>query len=416
MILKNEKMVDQSNKKSYLVNTISILFMLYIACTIIFRMKYIYITYAIDCILISLFSLLVFMKKLKLFKINRIVFSYFVLSVFALASSFWALNFTHAMLKGFQLLFISINMFIIYNLIKNYHIERFFIYGVLLGSFVNYLLVFRIIPTFIELYTGPRLVGTMGNSNPFAVTMVISIVVSIVYLSLEKEKPKEKSSSLLYYYQYINIIFSLYLIILSISRAGIVFGFTLVFLYIVISMKDFKSFIRLSIVITIIMIIVVNFINLDDFWEVYDRVLHRFGALEEGIENADSRVGSTAIRIYLAKLGLQAFMDNPIIGVGVNNFMIYSGGIYSHNNYIELLAGLGIVGFIIFYSMHIFVLYKASQVSSTDLKIVFAFFVLVMFGMDMAGGSYYGKLILYTLLMAYLILERSNNVEEKRYE
>ena len=388
---------------------ISVLFMLYIASSIVFRMQYIYITYVIDLMMIFTFFLFWYMKKIKIYSGNRIVFAYFTFAIFALMSSFWAKDFDIAMFKSLQLISISINIFIIFNIIKNYHIEDYFIYGVLLGSFFNFLFALELVPHPFDIYLLSRLVGTVGNPNALSVVMIISIFVSIVYLA----KDKEKSNVFLYYYQYINIILALYLIIMTVSRKGIVFGFALVFLQILVSMKDVKSFVKFAAISAIGIFIFVNFINLDDLWTLYDKIIYRFNALGEGLAHTDSRAGSTGIRIYLAEIGFNLFENHPLVGVGINNFRTYApGGLYSHNNYVELLAGLGLFGTMFFYSMYLFIFQKILQVNKTSMKFIFTFFLLVLLGMDIASVSYNNKLMLYTLLMTYMLLEQ--NIEDSR--
>jgi hypothetical protein len=402
-------MIKEDKNKDFLVNFISLIFMLYIASTIIFRMKYIAITYILDAVLVGLFLLLIYMKKIKVYHLNKVLISYSIFAIFALFSSFWAKDFFISMLQSFQLFSIFINMYIIYNLIKNYNIENYFIYGVLIGSFINYVFALEIIPSFVDIYLLSRFTGTVGNPNPLSTVMIISIFVSIVYLT----KDKEKSNVFLYYYQYINIILALYLIIMSVSRKGIVFGFALVLLQIMVSMKDVKSFFRLIIIGVIGFFIFANFANLDDLWALYDKVIYRFTVLNEGLAHTDSHAGSTGIRLYLAEIGLELFKNNPLIGVGVNNFRTYSpGGLYSHNNYVELLAGVGLIGTMAFYSIYIFIFQKIVQVKKSDVKFIFTFFLLVILGMDIASVSYYNKLILYTLLITYILLEKY--IEENR--
>lgn len=61
--------------------------------------------------------------------------------------------------------------------------------------------------------------------------------------------------------------------------------------------------------------------------------------------------GSAITRNNMIAIGLELFLSmNPIFGLGLNNFKYLSGyWTYSHNNYIELLCSLGIVGILVFY-------------------------------------------------------------------
>lgn len=66
---------------------------------------------------------------------------------------------------------------------------------------------------------------------------------------------------------------------------------------------------------------------------------------------------STEGRIYLMQAAREVWMSHPLLGVGWNNFRYNNSlGLYAHNNYYETLASLGIVGFLLYYSIHLRVL------------------------------------------------------------
>lgn len=59
-------------------------------------------------------------------------------------------------------------------------------------------------------------------------------------------------------------------------------------------------------------------------------------------------------RMYLIDTAMEVWFEHPILGIGWNNFRYCNElGLYSHNNYVETLACLGIVGFILYYCQHI---------------------------------------------------------------
>lgn len=398
----NKKMSNQPEKKGFYINIVSIILMLYIASLIIFKIEYYYITYILDVILLGTFIFLFLTKKLRIYKINKVIFIYFLFSAFSLATSFWAKGFNVAMFQSFQLFSITINMFLIYNFIKNYDIDNFFIYGILLGSFANFIFLFGVTPSPFDLYgDSTRLAGTVGNANALSIVMIMSIFVSIIYLYKEK-----KSNIIIYNYQYVNIFLSLYLIILSMSKKGIVFGFALVSIYILSTIKEIKSLIRLVIASMIGFIIFIYFVDFNEFWNTYAAIEHRFELFDEGL-SSDTRYSSTGWRRYFIELGLKLFTNKPIFGYGLNNFRFYSGGFYAHNNYIELLVGTGLVGVMLFYSIYIYLFQKTFQLYNTNLKFIFTFFLIILLGMDMAAGSYINKYIMYTLLFISIFLEKS---------
>lgn len=78
-----------------------------------------------------------------------------------------------------------------------------------------------------------------------------------------------------------------------------------------------------------------------------------------GIFNSSgvSENSSTGIRMGMADLGLRLFKEKPILGYGMANACYYNG-VYLHNNYLELLVGVGIVGTFFYYLYIIIPLFK----------------------------------------------------------
>lgn len=59
------------------------------------------------------------------------------------------------------------------------------------------------------------------------------------------------------------------------------------------------------------------------------------------------------------------FSQKPILGWGWNAFAILAGyGYYCHNNYLEIMVSMGIVGFLIYYAMPMTLL--AGSIMQTD--------------------------------------------------
>ncbi|MDC7230564.1 MAG: ATP-grasp fold amidoligase family protein [Sphaerochaetaceae bacterium] len=62
--------------------------------------------------------------------------------------------------------------------------------------------------------------------------------------------------------------------------------------------------------------------------------------------------GSTSVRMDMIIRGLEMFKERPLFGWGLGAFTDLSGfGTYSHNNYIELLVGVGLLGLLVYYSL-----------------------------------------------------------------
>ena len=80
-------------------------------------------------------------------------------------------------------------------------------------------------------------------------------------------------------------------------------------------------------------------------------------------------------RVELIKQGLRVAADNPVLGVGLGNFQLYSVlDQYAHNNYVELLADTGFVGAILYYGIYVCIILKLfklrKQTTSPMLKMI----------------------------------------------
>ncbi len=89
---------------------------------------------------------------------------------------------------------------------------------------------------------------------------------------------------------------------------------------------------------------------------IFATISHRI----EGTVNAflgQGRVdGSASTRIELSVAGIEQFAKTPLLGIGINNGALVAldavgHDYYLHNNYVELLVGVGVVGTALFYAM-----------------------------------------------------------------
>lgn len=93
--------------------------------------------------------------------------------------------------------------------------------------------------------------------------------------------------------------------------------------------------------------------------EIFKGILGRFEEFYILFETQDSHFS----RFRYIKYGVESFLENPIIGLGSGNSHIVTlkamgRATYLHNNYLEQLVNLGIIGFTIYYSIYVVLLKK----------------------------------------------------------
>jgi O-antigen ligase len=127
---------------------------------------------------------------------------------------------------------------------------------------------------------------------------------------------------------------------------------------------------------------------------------------------------STIQRMYMIGSGMYWFAQNPIMGYGMNNYRELFGGVaggtttYAHNNYVELLVGVGIIGTVIYYYMYFYVIKKLvkrlryKEATSALFLTLFLLFMVLEYGLV----SYNSFLVQLIICLGY---KASRMVKEK---
>ena len=144
----------------------------------------------------------------------------------------------------------------------------------------------------------------------------------------------------------------------------------------------------------------------------YNRIGSRIESMIESVKSQNIVDGSINERATLKKLSIKCFLDNPILGYGLHAFRYYSynnGGpyLYSHCNFTEILADLGIIGFVPYYLAYLYIIIKSKKLVDLDKVAVFIVSFMIMCTIaDYSTVSYYRQhfLIIYFLLASYLQL------------
>ena len=143
------------------------------------------------------------------------------------------------------------------------------------------------------------------------------------------------------------------------------------------------------------------------------RVEEMFTILNGG-DNSD---GDDSRKILILS-GLMWFLEAPIIGIGINNFRVlsdqrlwYATAFYAHNNYVELMVDIGIIGTLLYYSAYLQLFRKVKQVNLQDKQWMLAFICMLLFT-DMSHVSYYEVSLQLTiaLLFAYSNISPKNTI------
>lgn len=173
------------------------------------------------------------------------------------------------------------------------------------------------------------------------------------FIASDENKPMYKVLCL------VNMVFML----LSASRKAILFIMIPLVIMKMAKSKDPLNILKEMIVVAVCAGIVLIVLLKVSF--LYTLIGYRIEGMINGFLEVGEVDGSTNTRLGLIEDGLSWFRTKPIWGYGLSNFKAlcakyrpWGTVYYAHNNYVELLVDCGIVGTVLYYSLHIKLLWN----------------------------------------------------------
>ena len=319
---------------------------------------------------------------------------------FSFCSVLWAVNGdyviskTTTMIQLFVFFVLMINTF--YEEKKVDHILNAMLFAGLCLS-VYSLYIYRFDTVLLSMVGGQRLGGVISQENTFGMLLATTVVLCAYYLIFEGKR--------------VMIVLAILPFLMSISsgsrKAVIIILVGIIALFFVkYGFKKLHKFIIVAIVLLALsnyLIQLPMFYTINLRWEGMINMLNGSGVVEE----------SAALRLSLIQQGLEWFKESPIIGHGLANFRVLSMNsfgieVYAHNNFIELLVGLGIIGFAIYYSMYAYILIKLWPQARKKNTEVIAIYILLLIRliMDYGSVSYDSKIVWVYLALGFIAVAK----------
>lgn len=325
----------------------------------------------------------------------------FLFGLFALLSSLWALNSHDSLSKALTLFEILICMSVFYGYYSHdvNGVEKLLKAVMWAGYVVTIysILDYGVVTVFTQLTSGGRLESTFNNVNEIAGLCAISIVLTI-YFWFNKG---------FFLYHFFAIPAFILLLACESKRAIISLAICLLLLlfFRFFSKTDKKAKKKIFLFGTLFIAVTIILLKTP----IFSGLAERMGYFVSSFTGSGDVDHSTEIRKQLVGFGLSIFKKNPILGIGIGNTHIlvnqyYGEDFYLHNNFVELLAGGGIIGFAIYYSMFAFVLFSIFKhggihCSRNRIILVLLSFLLIA---DLASGTYYAKETYFFLMICSL--------------
>lgn len=334
---------------------------------------------------------------------TRSTFRYFgIFITFQLISSIWAKNINDAWnityISGFaQILGVTMALSAT---VRNSHAIESYLKIVLWSIFLmGGLLVIR---TPFETWGSERVGEVMGlNPNTIGTWCAIGMVISLHFIHNTK-------------FYIIGMFFLCALSLFSGSRTAFVMIILGIFLFNLWKDKGWRTIRNLVVILILVGILLYLVFNNELLYNVLGQ------RLEKGLANIgliqNNGIGddtSAKERSFYKQYAIDMFWNKPLLGWGSNGFVTqmrnigYSHVAYSHCNYTELLANLGIVGFILFYAYRIKTLVLGIILffrTRNNLVLIAGTIIIIMLLQEYQGVTFYDPVpqIIFSL-MAMLI-------------
>ena len=342
--------------------------------------------------------------KRKEIKIDNNFIIYIIFLVFGFISIFYASNKNFVLHKVIQMLINSSIILIFINFIDsskkiNFVLKSFLISGLMVAVLI-------IVTTDYSQVTRLNRPGSqIGNVNSLAIMMTLSLTTLMIL--------KDKFAKKKYYYGM--EILLLFAILLTGSRKGILALLILYFMVFIVKNWNNKKVMFRNLAISFCALIIILLIIYFNPY-LHEVVWLRLNNFLQFILGKNSGEFSLNARDNMIKFGMDLFKRKPLFGYGLDNYRYFYNNAfgydyYAHNNYVELLVDLGIVGTIAYYTLiilPIIKLIKKNIFKKNDTFIYFSMLLISLF-LDFAWVSYISRvwIIYISIVYAYLIIDRS---------
>lgn len=248
---------------------------------------------------------------------------------------------------------------------------------------------------------------TIFGSNAPAIALAYTSVILLWKILFEEQISKKKKAL----YVGAIVVFMLVALLMGTKKSVLIFIVGLIALCIQKTKNQLKT---IRTIVFAAIICALGYIVILKTPILYSSIGYRINDFFNEVINEDTdSIRSTTMRRRFMSEAIDVFKENPIIGIGQDGFR-YKNTIYptySHCNYTELMANLGVIGLILYYSVYI-LLFKGARNKADKYSMLMISLLLVMLVTDIGEVSYSTetKYVLFGLL-AGLINEDTKEQE-----
>ena len=328
-----------------------------------------------------------------------------VFTIYILLSTIWGISRQDCITKFSTFVQILVFMSVIYNHYYRFdnvesllNVVKWSSYIISIYSIFYYGLDFIIKMT----NSGTRIENSYTNINTIGMLAAIGII-----LQIDEIMRKHKVTPAIIF-----LVPSLVMVISTQSRKALLILIIGVFMVFV--SKNYKKGRILRNVVSLIILITVAFFVLKNLSsiELFAGINERMDYLLALFSGSGEVGQSVMMRQKLINLGVQIFKKNPLFGIGIGCPHIIAKqkigyDSYLHNGFIECLAGGGIIGFIIYYFLYAYLLFKLykNRRYKDNLYSICLILILIFLFRDYAMVSMYSKVTYFYFMIFFFEVE-----------
>ena len=380
------------NAKNLSINVKNIIILLFFISISAFRVN---MFIALPCFVLILLFSIVYDRKIK---INNILKWGIVFWSYYLISSIWSEN-SNDTFRYMSAVVYMIGIYIfIPKLIKNEDDINNSL-NLMFWS-LSFTALVSVVLTPISEFGTERMGSVLGiNANIYGFRMATGGVLAFFLLVNDKLEYKKNKLNKIFLITFL-VIFTL-LTLLSGSKKSLVFLLVGIFLFELFRTKGYKKIIKILTISLLIIAVLYFMFNNSKLYNVIGYRFERLYLTVTGNNTTDNTDKSLIERQFYREEAKNMFKTQPIFGHGGNSFvthirnMGYYHVAYSHNNYLELLCTLGIVGFAIYYYYWIKieitllkVVVREKDVSKRQLPLILLIIISLFFVIDYWNVNY----------------------------
>ena len=330
----------------------------------------------------------------------------YIFSFYLFVTSFWAIDSSYAVTTSKTVFLLTTFLLVSYNFIyyqkdsQNKLLNIIMYAGLLFSLYVIF--YYGLYKYFNMLFQGIRIGEEIDNVNSIGFKTSITYMICL-YFALNTNKK--------YYY-----LFCILPLIVSIGTGSrkvlviLLFGSLLLILF-KSDKKNIKNILKKVLLVTLFLIILYYIVELFADASVFKRL----EGLLNGIFGSGKADASTIERKKFIQYGMMQFKETPILGIGAGNSgyvtMKAAGWFtYLHNNYVELLATTGIIGFLLYYYNYYYLLKNIFKVKNLNrnlqkIRVLIISMLIILLILDYGMVSYYNKSIYIYFLIGLIFLK-----------